>query len=214
VSTRFILIRHGETPATLERRFVGATDVDLTDDGVEHAKALAQRLRQVRIDALHVSPLRRCRQTADAITAVTGRKATVVPELREMNFGILEGFTFQEGFEKYGDELAGWFGDENAAPPEGESWAAVGERVKSWFDAAAERYDGRTVCAVTHGGVLLTLARQIVDAPHSSMISFEITPCSVTIVNKQGDRWRLRAWNDTTHIREPLLEHGTPRQSG
>jgi broad specificity phosphatase PhoE len=210
--TRFIVIRHAETPASLERRFVGSTDVDLTDHGFECAKALAQRLRQVRIDALHVSPLRRCQQTAEAITAVTGRKATIVPELRECAFGVLEGFTLQEAADKFGDDLAAWFGGEDTCPPDGETWSAVGERIKEWFESAAERYDGRTVCAVTHGGPILTLARQVTKSPYSSMVVFEIDPCSITVVQQRGDLWRLRLWNDTTHLRDPLLDGSAPRR--
>jgi probable phosphoglycerate mutase len=214
VTTRFIVVRHAETPANVERRFVGMTDVDLTDHGVASARLLGQRLRQVRIDVLHCSPLRRCRQTADAITQTTGRKATIVPELREADFGILEGLSISEAAEKYGEELGNWFGSADTAPPEGETWAAVGERVKGWFDAAAQRYSGRTVCAVTHGGPILTLARQITGAPYTAMISFEIEPCSVMIVQQRGDTWRLRSWNDTTHIRDPLLDNDPHRPMG
>ena len=65
MSTRIILVRHAETPGSLERRFTGATDVHLTDEGLQQAEALGRRLKEVHIDAIYVSPLSRCRQTAD-----------------------------------------------------------------------------------------------------------------------------------------------------
>src|SRR5687767_842278 len=105
MSTRFIFVRHAETPGSVERRFTGSTDVPLTADGREHARQLAQRLRAVRIDALHVSPLGRCRETAEPITEVTGRKATIVEELRECHFGVLEDMSLEDALAKHGNEM-------------------------------------------------------------------------------------------------------------
>src|SRR5947207_15225562 len=108
MTTRFILIRHGETPASLERRFAGSTDVELTDTGRTHAAALAQRLRQVRIDVIHTSPLRRCMQTAEPIAQVTGRKPVVMDEIRECNFGEWENLTLAEILESHSESMQLW----------------------------------------------------------------------------------------------------------
>lgn len=212
MTTRIILVRHGETPGSLERRFTGTTDVTLTDDGHEHARVLAQRLRPVRIDALHVSPLTRCQQTAAPITEITGRKATIVEELRECNFGVIENLSLSEAMEQHGDKLAEWFGGEDRCPPDGETWMQVGERLLTWFEAAAERYKDRTVLAVTHGGPILWLTRHITDAPYRAMGVFEVDPTSVTIFQHRSGTWRLRLFNDTTHLRDPLMETSAPRR--
>jgi len=212
MTTRFILVRHAETPGSLERRFTGSTDVELTDDGRRQAEALAKRLRPVRIDVMHVSPLVRCRQTAEPITAVTGRKATIVPELREVAFGVIENMTIGEAVEAHGDKLATWFGGEDVCPPDGETWNAVGERLKTWFADAAERYKDRTVLAVTHGGPILWLTRYLVDAPFRSMIVFEVDPASVTVFQSRSNTWRIRSFNDRAHLGEPLMESAAPRR--
>jgi ribonuclease H / adenosylcobalamin/alpha-ribazole phosphatase len=212
VSTRFILVRHADTPGTVERRFTGSTDVPLTDEGVTHARELAKRLRTVRIDALHVSPLLRCRQTAEPITEITGRKATITDDLRECDFGVLENLSIQEAMEQHGDKLADWFGGEDRCPPDGETWNQVGERLQTWFDAGAERYKDRTVLAVTHGGPILTLVRKITGAPYPAMGVFEVDPASVTVIQLRGGTWRLRLFNDTSHLRDPLLETAAPRR--
>lgn len=213
MSTRLILVRHAETPGSLERRFTGSTDVLLTDDGKRQAEALAKRLRPVRIDVMHVSPLTRCQQTAAAITEVTGRKATITPELRECAFGILENMTLQEALEEHGAKLGDWFGGEDASPPDGETWVEVGERLKTWLAAASERYKDRTVLAVTHGGPILWLSRFITGAPHAAMAVFDIDPASVTLMQSRGDMWRLRLFNDTSHLRDPLLDTSGARSN-
>ena len=212
MSTRFIFVRHAETPGSVERRFTGSTDVLLTDDGREHARSLAQRLRAVRIDALHVSPLTRCLQTAEPITEVTGRKATIVEDLRECHFGILEDVSLDDALSKYGNDMADWFGAEDRCPPEGESWVQVGERLLRWFGEAAERYKDRTVLAVTHGGPILWLTRHITSAPYPTMAVFEVDPASVTVFQHRSGTWRLRLFNDTSHLRDPLLETSAPRR--
>jgi len=212
MTTRFIIVRHAETPGSLERRFTGTTDVELTPDGHRQAEELAQRLRAVRIDALHVSPLTRCQQTAAPITAITGRKATIVPELREVGFGCMENMTIAEALEQFGDKLPTWFGGEDVCPPDGETWNQVGERIKTWFAEASERYKDRTVLAVTHGGPILWLTRHLVEAPFRSMVIFEVDPASVTVFQSRNDTWRVRTFNDTTHLGDPLLESVAPRR--
>jgi ribonuclease H / adenosylcobalamin/alpha-ribazole phosphatase len=212
VSTRFILVRHAETPGSVERRFTGSTDVPLTDDGHKQARALAQRLRPVRIDVMHVSPLSRCQSTAAPVTEVTGRKATIVEDIRECHFGVLENLSLSEALTEHGEKLADWFGGEDRCAPEGETWTDVGKRLVRWFDEASERYENRTVLAITHGGPILWLARYITGAPYPAMGVFEVDPASVTVFQKRSGTWRLRLFNDTSHLRDPLLETGAPRR--
>jgi probable phosphoglycerate mutase len=206
VSTRFILVRHGETQSSLERRFAGSTDVPLTDHGREQAAALAHRLRPVRIDAMHVSPLLRCRETAQAITDVTGRKAQITDDIRECSFGDWENLTLAEVLEKWPDGMRGWIADEAMAPPGGESWADLGVRVERWFGEASEHYAGRTMLAITHGGPIIWLGRHLTAARREAMGVFMIDTASVSIVQIEDGRRRIRVWNDVSHMRDPLLE--------
>lgn len=204
MTTRFILVRHGETLSSRERRFAGSTDVDLTDLGLEQASALAQRLRQVRIDAMFTSPLRRCVQTAEAVTSITGRKSDLTPDIRECHFGEWENLTLEEVMEGWADDFQRWVSDEQVPPPGGESWPQLGERVVRWFDAAAERYDGRTVLGVMHGGPIMWLARHVLQLPRETMSHFMIEPASVSVLQVNQGRIRVRAWNDTHHYTDPL----------
>lgn len=208
MSTRFILVRHGETPASLERRFAGSTDVELTDAGREQARALARRLRPVRIDVMYSSPLKRCLQTAEPITEVTGRKPVIAEEIHECRFGDWENLTLAEILESSSDEIQRWLADETVCPPGGESWQQVGERVMRWWRETAERYDGRTVLAVMHGGPILWLGRHLVGGSREAMGTLFVEPASVSVIQISGERTRIRLWNDTNHVRDPLLDGG------
>jgi len=206
MTTRFILVRHGETDSSRERRFAGATDVPLSDVGREQAALLAKRLRAVRIDVMHVSPLLRCRQTAEPITEITGRKPTIVDDIRECNFGDWENLTITEVLEKWPDDLTKWAGDDSIPPPGGECWADLGDRMQTWFDAAMERYANRTVLAVTHGGPILSLARRLFSIPREGMDGFLVETGSVSMIHVTDGRKRIRLWNDITHRSDPLME--------
>ncbi len=212
MSTRLILVRHGETPSSVERRFAGSSDVDLTEEGHRMAQALARRLRQIRIDVMHVSPMRRCLQTAEHLTETTGRKPRIDDRIREVDFGAFEGFTSREVAERHGEEFQRWLQDDSHPPPDGESWTELGERVSAWWQEVAERYRDRTVLGVMHGGPILWLARHVLQAPYIAMVVLEIDPCSVTLLQSRGRLWRVRMLNDTTHIRDPLMDGVPPEE--
>lgn len=206
MSTRFILVRHGETPASIERRFAGSTDVDLTDNGREQARAIARRLRAVRIDVMFCSPLKRCLQTAEPITDLTGRKAKIAEEIHECRFGDWENLTAAEILDAHGEALQQWLTDETMCPPGGESWSQLGERVVGWFNETAKRYENRTVLAVMHGGPILWLGRLLTGNQAEAMASLFVEPASISVIQLSSGRTRIRLWNDTTHVRDPLLD--------
>jgi ribonuclease H / adenosylcobalamin/alpha-ribazole phosphatase len=180
--------------------------VDLSETGRKQAEAVARRLRAVRIDALFASPLARCQQTAAPITEVTGRKPSISEDIKECHFGEWEDLAITQVLEKWPEELQRWATDDIFPPPGGESWRDLTERTKAWFYAALERYEGRTVLAVTHGGPIMALVRDLMQIPRATMDGFLVETASLSVLNVRDGRRRLRLWNDTTHLSEPLLE--------
>lgn len=90
--TTLYLVRHGENVANLTKEFSHrAVDYSLTDKGRAQAAQTADFFRGHAIDAVYSSPLRRARETAEAIAAVVGKPVTVVEDFREINVGVLEG---------------------------------------------------------------------------------------------------------------------------
>jgi probable phosphoglycerate mutase len=212
MTTRLILVRHGETPASVDRRFAGSTDVELTEHGREQAADLARRLRPIRIDALYASPLLRCRQTAHAIAGTTGLEIREAPEMIECHFGRWEGLTTQEVMARDPAGFGAWIGDDGQCPPEGESWKQVDERVWAWWERVSRRYADRTVVAVTHGGPILTILRHVLQTPYVGMFILEIDPCSVTLLQTRGQFLRVRLVNDTSHLRDVLRDGAPPEE--
>jgi probable phosphoglycerate mutase len=209
VTTRLLLIRHGETQASLESRFVGWTDVDLTENGQEQARLLAKRLRHIRIDALYASSLRRCQQTAAAIADETGLKVRTDEDLRECHFGDWEGLTPIEVAQDHRDALAEWMRDEDYCGHNGESWAGLGGRLWGWWERASERHADRTVVAVAHGGPIRVMLRRALQAPLHAVLALEIDPCSVTVMQTRtmgtgAQLLRVRLVNDVSHLRDTL----------
>ena len=143
-----MLLRHGETPHTAEKRFSGSGghDPELSAEGLRQAAAVAERLaHDGGVDVVVSSPMRRTRQTADAVASALGLDVREVDGFRECAFGEWEGLTFAEVQEGWPEQLAGWLGDPAAEPPGGESFVDVRRRVTRARDQLLARHP-RQVC--------------------------------------------------------------------
>jgi broad specificity phosphatase PhoE len=119
---RLILIRHGETNWTSRGKFQGITDIGLNEKGRRQCRLLALSLRGQRIDAVYSSDLKRAVETAREIASYHGLPVWTDFDLREMNYGVLEGLTSVELKEKYPDILSEWLNNpEKVRIPGGES---------------------------------------------------------------------------------------------
>ena len=147
--TTTVLLRHGETPLSAERRFAGRGDIPLTETGRLQAKAAAQRLAaRGDVDLIVSSPLQRARLTAEAVAAATGAAVQVDDGWIEADFGEWEGLSYAEAMERWPGEVTAWMKDTSVAPPGGESFAAAGRRVL----AALDRLLARTRARPGRGG--------------------------------------------------------------
>ncbi|MCI9392071.1 MAG: histidine phosphatase family protein [Oscillospiraceae bacterium] len=145
------LIRHGQTRGNLERRYMGVTDQPLCPQG----RAALADWRGPEAEAVYVSPLLRCRETAALL--YPGAAQTVVPGLRETDFGAFEGRTYEELQDS--PAYRAWLDSAGqAAPPGGESKEQVRRRVLAAFRAVtAGHAPGERLALVVHGGTIMTL---------------------------------------------------------
>nr|WSW69535.1 bifunctional RNase H/acid phosphatase [Streptomyces sp. NBC_00995] len=202
----FVLLRHGETALTPEKRFSGSggTDPELSAAGRGQAERAADAFAaRGTVQEIVSSPLRRCRETAGAVAARLGLEVRIEEGLRETDFGAWEGLTFGEVRERYGADLDAWLASAKAAPTGGgESFAEVARRVAATRDRLVRRYAGRTVLVVTHVTPIKTLVRLALGAPPESLFRMELSAASVSAVAYYADgNASVRLLNDTSHLR-------------
>ena len=145
--TYLYVARHGQTQWNLENKVCGRTDQPLTEVGLQQAQLLAQRTKDLPIDVIISSPMLRARQTAAPTAALHGLEIQVDDRLIEQDYGIYEGVSrFDEGFLSNKRHFAFRY-------PGGESMMDVAHRVYSFLEEIKEKYAGKNVLLVCHGGV-------------------------------------------------------------
>ena len=200
--TSFLLVRHGETALSVERRFSGIGDPPLTPRGRDQAAALAARAASLRpVAALWTSPLARALDTARAMGAALDLEPRVDERLRECDFGEWEGLTWAEIHERDPDLLAQWMGDAAVGPPGGESFAAVTRRVRQARDAIIAAHPGEGVVVVSHVTPIKVLLRLALDAPPTVLYRLFLDLASISQADWYPDGLAMvRRVNDVGHL--------------
>jgi probable phosphoglycerate mutase len=202
----FVLLRHGETPLTPQKRFSGSggSDPALSAVGREQAEKVAESLaRRGTIEAIVASPLARTRETAGIVAARLGLEVTVEEGLRETDFGAWEGLTFGEVRDRHPADLDAWLASPDAEPTGGgESFAATGARIAATRDKLVAAYAGRTVLLVSHVTPIKTFLRLALGAPPESLFRMELSAASLSAVAYYADGGAsVRLFNETSHLR-------------
>ncbi|MEV7520667.1 bifunctional RNase H/acid phosphatase [Streptomyces sp. NPDC091371] len=202
----FVLLRHGETALTPQKRFSGSggSDPELSPAGRSQAAAVAEALAaRGTVQTVISSPLRRCRETAQAVADRLGLGVTVEDGLREVDFGAWEGLTFAEVQERFPDDLQAWLDSPKAAPTGGgESFAAATRRISATRDRLLAAHAGRTVLLVTHVTPVKILVRLALGAPPEALFRMELSAASLSAVAYYADgNASVRLLNDTSHLR-------------
>ncbi|MGD0243898.1 MAG: histidine phosphatase family protein [Streptosporangiaceae bacterium] len=195
-----LLLRHGQTPMSVQKRYAGRTDVPLTEAGLAQAAAAAKRLASAGIDAIVASPLQRTVQTAEAVAAVTGLPVTTDEGFRETDFGAWDGLTFAEVRERWPTEMAAWLGDPQVAPPGGESFAEVSERVTAALARVLAGRTGQRILIVSHVTPIKTLVAAALLAPPAALFRMHLDVAALCEIDWYADGPAvLRSFNDTAH---------------
>lgn len=201
--TRFILLRHGQTPLSVERRYSGRGNSELTEEGLRQARAAAQRVaREDGISAIVTSPLSRARATAEEVAALTGVDVVEHAGLIENDFGEWEGLTFTEAAERHPDVHRRWLSDITVPAPGGESFAQVAERVAETKADLLQRYPGQTVVLVSHVTPIKLMLREALGVGPELLFRLHLDLASVSIAEFFPDGGSVvRLVNDAQHWR-------------
>jgi broad specificity phosphatase PhoE len=175
--TRAILVRHAEPDASVRGRVYGRLDVPLSPAGEARALELAAILAVEARAALYTSPLRRARETAATLGA-----AVVCDDLRELDFGELEGLPVAEAVERF-PEHAGWTAAPAAASfPGGESVAALRARVLGAVAGLVARHPGETFVAVSHSLPIRVVVADALGLSPDGLFRFELSYGGLSVV--------------------------------
>ena len=149
--TTILLARHGESDWNRAQRWQGHADRPLTDHGRAQARALADRLEGVELDAVYSSDLQRARETAEVVAERRGLSVHALPALREVDVGSWSGLTRAEAQERFPDGYRRWLAGAEAWD-DGETYEQLSERVLGTVVAIAAAHPGERVLLVAHGG--------------------------------------------------------------
>jgi ribonuclease H / adenosylcobalamin/alpha-ribazole phosphatase len=197
-----VLLRHGDTGMSPEHRLNGLSDLPLSADGAQQARAAAGRLAAgARIDAVVSSPLRRAAATAAIAATELGLTTATDDDLRETDFGEWEGFTLAEITKRWPAAVAAWQHNPEHAPPGGESFAATADRVHQACDRLLRDHRGQTILIVTHITPIKILLCRALDVPLAALYRMYLGPACINEIQWHDHEFAaVRRVNDTSHL--------------
>uniref|UniRef100_UPI000AAAE7C5 histidine phosphatase family protein n=1 Tax=Aeromicrobium sp. REDSEA-S32_B7 TaxID=1811526 RepID=UPI000AAAE7C5 len=180
-----VLLRHGVTANTQRKLFCGrgGSDPGLVAEGESQAaRAAAWIARHHDVDAIVASPLRRTQETAGFVARETGLEVAVDDGVEEAAFGDWDGHGFGDIMERWPEEMSAWLASTSVAPPGGESFDEVQERVREARDRILADHAGETVVVVSHVTPIKLMTRLALDGPMSIIHRMELAPASITTI--------------------------------
>lgn len=173
------LVRHGETPGNVERRFQ-MPEVPLSDRGREQAAAVARTLREAARSAelILTSDYARAMETARIIADELGLPVLPEPALRERNFGVARGRLYSE----FGEETIASWRHPHYRIDGGESWADVHVRVAAFFEKLRRDPPAQEIIAVSHGGAISVMLHHLAGGAVDAFEVQALENCAVRTV--------------------------------
>lgn len=192
---RLLLVRHGESICSVNGIVGGERGcTGLTERGFAQARALRDRLASegFSADVLLASPLPRARQTGEVLAEALGLEVTSEPDLVEFVPGDIDGSPWDDWTDRF-DVMSE---PDRPLSPGGESRNTFWARVGGLFDRLAASYQGKTVVAACHGGIVWCSRRLLVGMDETMEVDFT----SITELSYEGGEWTLVRLNDTAHL--------------
>jgi probable phosphoglycerate mutase len=201
--TRLLLLRHGQTELSVQRRYSGRGNPELTDIGRGQAEDAARYLAQKRgIAAVVSSPLARAHATATMAADALGLTVEVDDDLIETDFGEWEGLTFPEASQRHPELHGRWLRDTSLSAPGGESFDEVQHRVQRARDRIVAHHGPGTVLVVSHVTPIKTLLRLALGAGPTILHRLHLDLASLSIAEfYPDDGASVRLVNDTSYLR-------------
>lgn len=192
--TKLYLIRHGETEGAQSNHYKGYIDVPLSEKGIKQMERLAKYIYQntesrsietqnTELSVVYTSDLSRAVKSAEIIAEPHSIKPIVVKALKERNFGIWEGMSFDEIKEKHPEEFKAWADNPlKFSPMQGESTIEIKDRVLKAFNEILKKHNGENIAVVAHGGINRIILCHLLGIPLENIFRIEQDFAALNIV--------------------------------
>lgn len=199
MSTKVILIRHGETEWSYQKRYCGFTDIELNEKGRQQARRLLKRLSKEKIHKVYSSDMKRTVQFAKIV--FKDLPVEELLDLREMNFGIFEGLTYQDIMEKYPRVYGEWLGSPlDIIITQGEGLKILARRVRKALRIILSQNSNKTVAVFTHGGPIRVILCDILRLDLKEIWQTEIGLASISIIEFVKVKGKIHLLNDISYL--------------
>lgn len=176
-----VMVRHGETDSNKKGTYLGWTDVELNDKGLEQAHMVSEKLREHKFDLILSSPLKRVTTTADIINRYHNLEIVKEDNLKERNFGSWDDLTYDEITEKYPIESEAWAKDWiNYVVPGGESSTQAYKRKVDFIEQLIQEKNEGSILLVTHLGCIRKITAHLLGMGIEGSWRFRVDNCSIT----------------------------------
>ena len=185
---KIICVRHTETEGNVRGYYNGISESPYTPKGLLQKAAVEDELVRIGqeepIAAVYASPIERAKRIGETVSKRLDVPFKTTDALREFNFGIFEGMTYQDAGKQYPDIWKAWMADYDGYEiPEGDSFTAYHERVAEFIDTIKTKHDDETIVIVAHGGTVLSILIELLDLPPAQRWHFKIELGAIAIVD-------------------------------
>jgi broad specificity phosphatase PhoE len=195
------LIRHGQTEWNSKKRFQGQLDIQLDETGIRQAKQLSERLEDVHFDAVYSSDLKRAHVTASALCEKRNQGINIIPDLKEVCFGLWEGRAIHEVMTDKHSGGCQWFNNPSSRDiPGGETVEQIMTRIDAVIDQVLDRHSEGRVALVTHGNLIRYFLLKCLKFPDELFSRTDIGNTSINILRWENDNFHLHCINDCSHL--------------
>ena len=203
MTTRLLLVRHGQTAYNAEIRFMGQLDIPLDDTGRVQVQAVARRLRLEKPASLYSSGLSRAVETANAIRSALASppELQIEPRLTEGHFGEWQGRTYESLKIEEPETIARWKADRlGFSPPGSEALSDLANRVQAAYERILDENRDQTAIVVAHGGSLQVMLALALGLPLEHYWQLWMSNASVSELRIDERGTILQLLNDISHL--------------
>jgi broad specificity phosphatase PhoE len=187
--TMIYIVRHGETDWNLQEKMMGVSDIPLNTRGIKQAEDIARDLKDIHFDSIYSSPLSRTMKTATIINTYHNLPIITTADLREREFGELEGVHYKE-IQAYhaGLMFSQTWNYPDYRPPGGESANDVNRRVQKFIKKILQKDKGKLILLVSHGVTIRILIAALLGNPPKYLNDIRFKNASLALVEIRGDK--------------------------